>query len=284
MAQLYLKRYNHVDEFLQETRECLLAEEALNTFVFVTLNKLQSTKPDPSTYYCSAVWNGTEFVIGVVGLRDDVLYISALYDPEKMQVASVLAKEAYSSGMNFTHLHGYHPILDQVTKYVLKESENKWKAEELDHWSYHNDKVTWLERDIELCKHGELKAATADDTPILRKIAYQFIEDIGRAYNVTREDTDKSVQEALDNNGAYLWVTKEEGPVGMSWVRRPLSKGISISFVTILPEYRHKGYGSVMVSTLTTKLLQTYKYVTLFVRLDQNVEDNLYTRIGYRYI
>jgi ribosomal protein S18 acetylase RimI-like enzyme len=287
MAQLNIKRYNDVGAFLQDTRECLLTEEALNTFVFVTANSLQATKPDPSTYYCSAVWDGTDLVIGAIGLRDDVLFLSALHDPEKMEVAEMLAEEAYASGMNFKHIHGYHPIINQVTSWILKKSENKWKAEEKDAWSYANNKVKWSDRDVELAKYGELQVATAEDTPILRKMAYQFTEDIGEADTTSREDINKSVQEALealDNNGAYLWVTKEDGPVGMAWVRRPLSKGISISYVAILPEYRHKGYGSVMVSALTEKLLKEYEYVALFALINQNVEDNLYTRVGYRYI
>lgn len=284
MSQLVVKQYKDADEFLQETRETLLLQEALNTFVIMTADQLQTSKADPSTYHCNATWDGTELVMATLSLSGQGLYLSSLFKPSKQEAVELLAKDAYASGIEIGHLHGYDPILGQVKDILKVESGNKWEYVVKESWSYVIDKVKWSKRDLELLKSGKLRLATKEDLPLVEEMTLKFSKDTGDIGIFTEEQLRSSAKHHIEIEHAYLWETDQDGPVAMVWRRRPLVKGCSIGYVYVFPEHRHKGYASVMVASFTEELLKNYEFGALFALLEQDVNDNLYTRLGCRYI
>jgi predicted GNAT family acetyltransferase len=90
-------------------------------------------------------------------------------------------------------------------------------------------------------------------------------------------------KEMVESKSLHFFCVQGE-PVCMAWTRRPLKFRCSLAFVYTSPKHRHKGYGAACVSLSAEELLKKYTYVTLLVDSNRNPEDNLYTRIGYRYV
>ncbi len=63
----------------------------------------------------------------------------------------------------------------------------------------------------------------------------------------------------------------------------PHLQEVNISSFTILPEYRSKGYGKMLLSTVLTYLKsKKYKSVHLHVRISNNIAISLYESLGFK--
>jgi uncharacterized protein len=96
------------------------------------------------------------------------------------------------------------------------------------------------------------------------------------------------VSEALERaedmiaNENYLYFWEADGkPVSMARGGRWMDNGITVNFVYTPKPYRKKGYASAVVAGLSSKLLEEYKFCTLYTDLENPTSNKIYMDIGY---
>ncbi|OIU71380.1 GNAT family N-acetyltransferase [Rossellomorea aquimaris] len=83
-------------------------------------------------------------------------------------------------------------------------------------------------------------------------------------------------------NENYLYFWEAEGkPVSMARGGRWTDNGITVNFVYTPKPYRKKGYASAVVAGLSSKLLEDYKFCTLYTDLENPTSNKIYMDIGY---
>lgn len=70
----------------------------------------------------------------------------------------------------------------------------------------------------------------------------------------------------------------------MLWKRRPMAKGCAVGYVYTPLQFRHQGFARSAVTTFCIELLREYEYVTLFADEKQDRYNNLYIRVGFKYL
>lgn len=266
MDNYIIKRYENVDAFLKEAETYLYNQEVYNASL---LSKLQESE---TCCQCSAVWDieTNTMRCSLVAVKDGFLYVSGNPgDRKDAYYVEILVKDFLSTSFPFKALFAYEPTLDTVTRII--QEDNKKKLKLMDRmWSHDVKKVTWSARSFELKQMSRvtLKQATLDEH---LSIAVEFTDGFIKTLTspdllrVMKTNGEQMCRKQLDAGHIYILYC-DDIPVSMAWKMRPLRKGCSIGFVYTPEEHRHKGYGGACVSLCTELFLETFEYVTIFIK------------------
>lgn len=130
-------------------------------------------------------------------------------------------------------------------------------------------------------QQGQLEYASVEDLELLSLLYINFtVEALGDAPQIelTREKLTQWIEKKL------LYVLKvEEKIVAMCATPRLLEKGVSISAVYTIPQYRHKGYCKSMISQLCKKFLNEGKeFLCLYVDCSNPYSNAAYEAVGFK--
>jgi GNAT superfamily N-acetyltransferase len=125
-----------------------------------------------------------------------------------------------------------------------------------------------------------LQAATGDDFGTVKDIVRKTIEKVYASFypeDVVRffldHHADEKIKDDIDAGKVYILSVDGE-PIGTGTVH-----GNEICRVFVLPEYHHRGYGTLIMKELETVVARTHR----FVRLDSSLPGyGLYLKLGYR--
>lgn len=286
MSNLTVTRYQNIDAFLKETETHLQQHEIKNTFVLITAYQIQKAEKDVS-YYCGAVWNDKhKLMFAILAQNDGFLYASSLYDESHPEAVGLLVGDLLEASVTIKGLHGYQPVLNILRDSIETQSSMTF-VKKFATQSCELRQVQWPSRAKEIAqsKSTSLRIAsssTPDDRALLQQWTHNFIQDAFDDPKVITQSVDSICQDMIASKGLYLMCI-DGVPVSMAWKVRPLRYGTSLAYVYTPNEHRNKGYGAACVAMTSEAILKDYEYVTLFVDIQRDPTDNLYTRVGYKY-
>ncbi|KAI8647067.1 hypothetical protein BD408DRAFT_479483 [Parasitella parasitica] len=282
MADLTVIRYQHINEFLKATETYLQQHEIKNTFVLTTAHQIQ--KKENVSYYCGAIWNEKhEMMFAILAQENGYLYASTLYDEARPEAIGLLTKDLLETSLNVQGLHGYQPVLDALLNAIETQSAMTF-VRKFATMSYKLRQVKWSSRskEISAARSTSLRLASASDFDLLQKWTFGFIQDAFDDPKIINEPVASISRDMITSKQLYL-LCIHGSPVSMAWKVRPLKYGTSLAYVYTPREHRNKGYGAACVAMTSEAILRDYSYITLFVDVERDPEDNLYTRVGYKY-
>ncbi|CEP12764.1 hypothetical protein [Parasitella parasitica] len=282
MAELTVRRYQNVNEFLEKTEIYLHQHEIKNTFLLTTAHELQ--KRDNVPYYCGAIWSEDHQMLFAILAQDNgFLYASSLYDETRPEAIGMLTKDLLKTSLNIQGVHGYQPVLDTLLDAIETFSAMTF-VQKFATMSYKLKQVKWSSRasEISAASSTSLRLASTSDFDLLQTWTFGFIQDAFDDPKIISEPIASISQDMIASKGLYL-LCIDGSPVSMAWKVRPLRYGTSLAYVYTPPEHRNKGYGAACVAMTSEAILKEYSYITLFVDIGRDPDDNLYTRVGYKY-
>ncbi|KAI8988003.1 hypothetical protein BDF20DRAFT_832886 [Mycotypha africana] len=293
-SKFHLKQYKNINEFLAETQSSLHEEEIKNALLLTMSYQIRdnhSNKP----YYCGAVWSNSnetkeqQLIFALLAKDQDCLYASNVCDETKLDAINLLIEHLLNtSDISIQEIHAYQPVLQTVKRAIEKHSVHRHIRFQQKHpvWSYRitSDNIIWSKRARELAMTNatELRLATKSDLMLMKSWISAFLCDAFQESNTKSAAINDLCTSMLDLKEAYL-LCIEGTPVCMARRLRPLKYSCSLGYVYTPPKYRHKGYAEACVTMTSEILLKSFGFITLFVNKDKDKDDNLYTRIGYKY-
>jgi predicted GNAT family acetyltransferase len=86
---------------------------------------------------------------------------------------------------------------------------------------------------------------------------------------------------SISDGRLFLWF--DGNPVSMAAWTGPTMNGVCINMIYTPPEFRHRGYATAVVSSLSSMLLcQGKSFCVLYADLSNPTSNNIYQRIGYK--
>ncbi|GAN03509.1 acetyltransferase [Mucor ambiguus] len=285
MSNLAVTRYHDIDAFLKETETYLQQHEIKNTFVLITAYQIQKARKDES-YYCGAVWNDKhDLIFAIVAQNNGFLFASSLSDENHSEAIGLLIGNLLEASITIKGLHGYQPVLDTLRDSIETQSSMTF-VKKFATLSYELREVKWPSQAKEIAQAEptslRIASSTLDDRDILRQWTYNFIQDAFDDPKVITQSVDSICHDMIASKGLYFMCINGV-PVSMAWKVRPLRYGTSLAYVYTPSEHRNKGYGATCVAMASEAILKDSEYITLFVDINRDPTNNLYTRVGYKY-
>ncbi|RIW35102.1 GNAT family N-acetyltransferase [Bacillus salacetis] len=132
--------------------------------------------------------------------------------------------------------------------------------------------------DIEISE-GKMEQADGSEVDLVTQWLMGFTEDTpGKPISI--EDASKRAKEMLEEKSVFFWEV-EGVPVSMARRARKTDNGITVNFVYTPNKFRRKGYGRSVVAELSSMLLETNQFCTLYTDLDNPTSNKIYMEIGY---
>ncbi len=124
---------------------------------------------------------------------------------------------------------------------------------------------------------GTFRQATLEDQPIIAIWSADFHADLFTA--ISPQEAKQIAHDRITAGDIYVWELDEI--VSMAASSRPTNHGVSINYVYTPLEHRKKGYASQCVTALSSLMLETYSFCTLFTDLSNPTSNRIYQEIGY---
>ncbi|OBZ83601.1 hypothetical protein A0J61_08349 [Choanephora cucurbitarum] len=285
IQDLTVERYNHVTQFLDKVKPYLEQREIENTFVIHMAQQHANKTED--RYYCGAVWkNQKELLFAIFAESDGFLYASCLFDDTRPEAIVFLFNDVLSCTTldDIQGLHAYQPVLTTLGRLCQKQLGVELQKKN-PVWSHRLEQVHWTPRARSIADQPGtvLRIATEEDIDLLRPWTIAFVKDVFGDTYVISSSIEGICRDMIESNSVYLLCLSDGRAVSMARKVRPLRYGCSLAYVYTPEEHRHKGYGEACVSMVSDLLLKEFQYVTLFVDIERDPHDNLYTRIGYEH-
>ena len=127
---------------------------------------------------------------------------------------------------------------------------------------------------------GHLRAAVADDLPLLVRWREEFCRGVGHAEG---EDHRAAAENFLNDGRLYVW---EHGrTVSMAGWAGETVNGLRVGMVYTPPSFRGRGYATSCVAALTRLLLDSGRtHCFLAADLANSTSNGIYRRIGYEHV
>lgn len=290
MSSLSLKQYDNLEEYLSVLKPHFAKHEVQNTIIHEMIKKAisEQTSDNSAPQFNLAVWNdNNELVFALFYLFSTTsLYGSFLLDGQPEAVHLCLEKFVSQGHINTMTLgHAFEPGLSIMVNYLNGNSKETIKPVD-EVWAHTCSQVTWSGKPLALKNNPltEFKPATKDLLETIELWSANFMNHYVVNHGApVRPISSLHIPEMIEAGTIFvLWYDGK--PVSMAWQRRPTQNGCAISFVYTPDELRGHGYAGCCVGMLTEKILQDFKYATLFIIRAQDPTNNLYTRAGFKHI
>ncbi|KAI8078042.1 uncharacterized protein B0P05DRAFT_471179 [Gilbertella persicaria] len=244
----------------------------------------EEKKHSATSYYCGTIWNNKDLLFAIFAENEGFLYASCLFDETRPDAIAILFNDVISSSLDdIQGLHAYQPVLSTLGHLCQSQTGHELQRKN-PVWSHQLTQVDWTPRALSISQQQEsmLRIATKDDLDLLRPWTIAFIKDVFGDTNVILESVESICRDMIESRSVYMLCINGV-PVTMARKVRPLKYGCSLAYVYTPEEHRHKGYGEACVSMVSNLLLKEFQYVTLFVDIEIDPHNNLYTRVGYEH-
>ena len=128
---------------------------------------------------------------------------------------------------------------------------------------------------------GHMRPALPDDLDLVARWLFEFNTEALPDEKITLEEARKNAFNRIGDGSFYLW---DDGqPVALAGKTRPTPHGCCVGPVYTPPEFRNRGYATVLTAALSQLLLNSGKQFTaLFTNLANPTSNSIYMKIGYR--
>lgn len=146
-----------------------------------------------------------------------------------------------------------------------------------------DQKIFQCNRVIKPSVSGQLLKASEADLELISEYLYLFSKEaLPTREKYSRPDSRSFAKKAIESGTAYIWVNEKGEKVSAAHVGRPTNNGISIRAVYTPPEFRRKGYGAAVVSSVTKRMINSgYKFTTLYTDASNLTSNNVFRSVGY---
>jgi predicted GNAT family acetyltransferase len=262
-----LIRYSCADELLEKAGAWLQQSEAENNVILGVANRFrqQQDKEGSNTYWAAITENDE---VAGCAFRTPPMPISMTSMPAA--AIPLLVEDLSESHSNTPGLHGPADVVEEFARLWSERHSLTWHA-------HMRLKIHRLEKVVfpTNAAPGELRRVSEADAPLIRDWVAKFIVDADAV-----DDPDESAERVLASENARIW--DHDGPRSMVVGMREMPRGMSLSGVYTPPEYRGRGYASMVVAAYSQEVLDSGKeYCCLYTDGDNPTSNSIYARIGY---
>lgn len=131
---------------------------------------------------------------------------------------------------------------------------------------------------------GTMILGTEKEKAIIKNFIKGFTEDCFPNTPYDDERIEKMCNQHIKNKSLYLLKDQSDEIVAMAANTRSSLNGGTISLVYTPPQFRAKGYGSLITALVTRKILEEKKFASLFTDLTNPTSNSIYQKIGFQKI
>ena len=265
-----IRRYIDPQLFLDGSQEWLLRSELKNSQILAVAHLLiKDDHPFEPPYYLATVETDTDIVGCAVRPSPDQLILSELpSEAIPLLVADVATVYGRLPGVS-----GMRSEVEAFAEHWKRQGggssaiKNRWR------W-YALERATAPAKPAP----GTLRLADSSDLDLVRAWARKFARETG-----TLVDVVAFFERRVHSGSLYLW--EDDAPRSLVAVSGVTPNSIRISGVYTAPEFRHNGYASVAVATVSRLMLEAGRqFCLLFADISDPLANRMYRKIGYRQI
>ncbi|GHO88356.1 GNAT family N-acetyltransferase [Dictyobacter formicarum] len=268
--------HTHAQDFLAQTQDVLLQNEAANNLMLGISMRLQA-QPD---YYGSIPFLAT------VTDEHGLLVAACMTPPNRLILYSQRPEKHQAALDTLVEYLQNHQVVFPGCIGPVKVAEDfarSWQTA-----TGQSYRIAVRERVFELTEvlqppitTGRLRQATQGDRELLLKWMLAFAKEAH--LDQPADDITRSLPIRLANGDFFFWETPASRIVSMAAKGRAMRTVINIGPVYTPPEARGKGYASSCVSALSQRLLDNgWRACSLFTDLSNPTSNSIYQKIGYR--
>lgn len=268
-----VQQFEHAADFLKNTHELLLQNEAENNLIIGLANRLNQ---DPSAYlstpFFALVEEDNRIILAVLMTPPHNILISSFTDNHTAGLHALL-DYLWQSGILVNGVNSSKIIAKQFSALWTNRATliSKIKMEEM---IYRLDRVI-----VPHMPEGEFRKATMADYPLLKQWMPAF------HYEALNEELPPEeinhLKERIKSQSVFVWEKEEVVSVAMKI--RETENGATIGFVYTPPELRGNGYAKAIVATLSQHLLDSgYQFCSLYTNLANKTSNFIYQEIGFK--
>ena len=267
-----VRSYSSINEYLDENLHFLEKKEAVNNLLIGIPSSLKNIKDLHPYPVLLSVLNGNEVVFTSVQTPPKNLLI---YGLEK---SCALAIEQLIDFIlkNKITLPGVIGPKNIATVFA-----EKWRVKKQAEWKVNFEQLVYRLDKMEKIKYvnGFLRKATMQELDFLAEWAYFFTKEA--MGDGDRKEAAERTKNTIKKGNLFLW---ENGGkvVSMAGVSRPTRNGITVNYVYTPKKYRGYGYATSCVAKLSERMLEKYRFCTLFTDQANPTSNSIYLKIGYK--
>ena len=268
--------YSSMKDFIDDTLELLLKDEAVNQLLIFTALSKKDLATNDTLHAGKVIDENNE--VSLIFLNSQPYNLLAYTPNETINVDAVklLAEYLVNNNIRIYGINACKTISETFIRYykkLIKANFTERLAMNIMEVSEVNDIIL---------PEGNFRQATLEDLPLLSKWFCQF------SLEATSELIDISIassfmKEKISHGLVYIFENKNKQAVSMAAATRQLQNGICINLVYTDEAFRKKKYGSAVVFNLSKLLLQSgNKFCTLCVDKSNQISNRIYRKIGYK--
>ena len=268
--------YSSMKDFIDDTLELLLKNEAINQLLIFTALSKKDLATNYTLYAGKVIDENNE--VSLIFLNNPPYNLLSYTPNETINVDAVklLAQHLVNNNIRIYGINACKAISETFIRYYKKLT----KVDFTERFAM-NIMVASQVNDI-ILPEGTFRQATLEDLPLLSKWFCQF------SLDATNELIDISIassfmRDKISHGLVYIFENKNKQAVSMAAATRQLQNGICINLVYTDEAFRKKKYGSAVVFNLSKLLLQSgNKFCTLYVDKSNQISNRIYRKIGYK--
>ena len=268
--------YSSMKDFIDDTLELLLKDEAVNQLLIFTALSKKDLATNDTLHAGKVIDENNE--VSLIFLNSQPYNLLAYTPNETINVDAVklLAEYLVNNNIRIYGINACKTISETFIRYYKKLTKTNFTerlAMDIMELSEVNDIIL---------PEGNFRQATLEDLPLLSKWFCQF------SLDATNELIDISIassfmKEKISHGLVYIFENKNKQAVSMAAATIQLQNGICINLVYTDEAFRKKKYGSAVVFNLSKLLLQSdNKFCTLCVDKSNQISNRIYRKIGYK--
>lgn len=265
-----IRRYTDPQLFLDRSQEWLLRSELKNSQILSVAHLLtKADHPFEPPFYLATIETETDIVGCAVRPPPDQLILSEVPgEAIPLLVADVAAVYETLPGVS-----GMRSCVEAFAEHWKRQGggssaiKNRWR------W-YALDRAVMPGKPAP----GTLRLAESSDLDLVRAWAINFARETGTSVDVVA-----FFERRVHTRSLYLW--EDEVPRSLVALSGVTPNSVRISGVYTASDYRHNGYATVAVATVSRLMLEAGRqFCLLFADISDPFANRLYRKVGYRQI
>ncbi|XXM74328.1 GNAT family N-acetyltransferase [Lysinibacillus sphaericus] len=270
-----LKKYKNINEFYKTVYPFLMKKEAENNLPLGLLNSIKSGSRYKDPLLVSAEDdNGRIKGVFIMTPPHHLVSVLQINDDEYSTIAEKLNTLLNEEGIEVPGFVSEKNSAEKLTHAWCKLKGCKHEIG-MDQRIYKLDQVNEIE-----IPEGKLIQPEEGHLTLLSDWVKRFTVETGVRPLTGSEAIERAEEMIANENYLYFWEADGK-PVAMARGGRWTDNGITVNYVYTPKPYRKKGYASAVVAGLSSKLLEEYKFCTLYTDLENPTSNKIYMEIGY---
>lgn len=263
--------YNNYYDFLSQNEELLIENESLNNLKLGLAHNFKDVNPPDPAQIVLAIEAGGEIVAQAIRTSQDK---NLILSPMKSDWIEMLVGHLKAQEVQLFGVVGEMKTSQSFA--ALWATKNELSIKLKMHQGIYQLSFVEMPKDVQ----GAMVVASEEYWPDVLNFAKIFSNECFPGDENAFDE--QLIRNRLDQGKVYLWQNPEGENVSMAVNNRNSKNAATISWVVTPPVHRGKGYASVLVATLSQKLLDGGKtFCNLFTDLSNPSSNSIYQKIGY---